>query len=334
MWKLLFWNKKNLTLTIPLAMVLGILYGYYINASGFRQLILPVTLMMVYPMMVTIELKKILSRCDLRLQLTTQAINFILLPLIGFLLGRLFFPDSPYLALGLLLIALLPTSGMTITWTSLSGGDLNTAVKMSVFGLILGALLVPLYSKIFLGSSVPIPAGKIIFQIMIVIFMPLILGQLTRFLLVRSTGEEKFNKKLKPKFGLFSSFAVVVMIFLSTALKAKSIVANPGQLLEMIGPLVLFYFSGYLIATILGRPMGRKRAVTMVFGSAVRNLSVALAIAVTVFPEKGSGMALIIALAYIVQVQTAVWYSNLVPRIFREDKSPLYGMVTKEKGQD
>jgi len=319
MWNFLSWNKKNLTITIPLAMVIGIAFGYFFDASGFRQLILPVTLLMIYPMMVTIELKKILSRCDLRLQLTTQAVNFILLPLLGFFLGRLFFADSPYLALGLLLIAMLPTSGMTISWTGLSGGDVSTAVKMSIFGLVLGALLVPVYSSFFLGTSVPIPAGKIVSQIMIVIFLPLILGQMTRLLIIRNTGGELFNKKVKPKFGVLSSFAVVIMIFLSTALKAKSIIAHPEQLLIMIAPLVIFYLAGYFITTLLGLPMGRKRAVTMVFGSAVRNLSVALAIAVTVFTDKGSGIALIIALAYIIQVQTAVWYSKLVPVIFRKE---------------
>src|SRR5690606_1227796 len=97
---------------------------------------------------------------------------------VAFALGRLWFPEQPYLALGLLLAALLPTSGMTIAWTGFAGGNLAAAVKMTVIGLILGSLVTPFYVQWLMGATVPVDLAAIFLQIAVVVFLPLIAGQL------------------------------------------------------------------------------------------------------------------------------------------------------------
>ena len=91
MWNILSTLQKNLVYAIPVAMALGLLFGALFDASPLKQFIIPVTFVMVYPMMVTLNVQSIFKGRDYRLQLTTQLINFILIPLLAYFTGRLFF---------------------------------------------------------------------------------------------------------------------------------------------------------------------------------------------------------------------------------------------------
>ncbi len=83
----------------------------------------PFTILMVYPMMASMNPGAVFTRCSLKLQLLTQGINFIFMPLFTFALGWIFFPGDRTMAFGLLLIGLLPTSGRTISWTGFAKGN-------------------------------------------------------------------------------------------------------------------------------------------------------------------------------------------------------------------
>ena len=224
MWNILIYIKKNLVNTIPIAMALGIIFGYFYNPSFLKILILPLTIMMIYPMMVTLNIKTLFSYCRPKTQVIIQLVNFIIIPLVGFGLGLLFFKNSPYLAYGLLLIALLPTSGMTISWTGFAKGNVNIAIKTTIIGLILGSLLMPFYTKFFMGQVISLPLIKTFTQLGKVIFLPLFLGFITQIILKKIYGEAHFNKDIKKKFPLLSTLAVLGIIFVAMALKAKSII--------------------------------------------------------------------------------------------------------------
>ncbi|NTW99193.1 MAG: arsenic resistance protein, partial [Geobacteraceae bacterium] len=131
MWTLLTKLNKNLLLAIPTMMLAGFAFGVMADAVFLKSLIIPFTFLMVYPMMVTLKLKKVVEGGDGKAQLLTQLINFAVVPFIAYGLGRLFFAHQPYMALGLLLAALVPTSGMTISWTGFAKGNLEAAVKMT-----------------------------------------------------------------------------------------------------------------------------------------------------------------------------------------------------------
>lgn len=309
--------QSNLIFVIPIIMVTGFLVGLAINPAPLKQLIMPLTFLMVYPMMINLQLKKVVEGGDLKVQLVTQAINFTIIPLCAFLIGKLAFPESPYVALGLLLASLLPTSGMTISWTGMARGNMAAAVKMTVFGLLIGSILTPLYIKFLMGTTIEIPMAKIVKQIMIVVVFPLILGNLTQRILIKRYGMAHYQKDLKPIFPPFSTLGVVGIVFVAMALKAESIASNPAQLITLIVPLLVLYGLNFLLSTLVGKFFfSRDDAIALVYGTVMRNLSIALAIAMTAFGEEGSEIALIIALAYIIQVQSAAWYVKFTDHIF------------------
>ena len=101
------------------------------------------------------------------------------------------------------------------------------------------------------------------------------------------------------------------------ALNAKYIVADPAMLLKYIVPLALVYGSNFLLSTLIGKFwFNRGDAIALVYGTVMRNLSIALAIAMTAFGEHGSQIAIIIALGYVIQVQAAAWYVRFTDRLF------------------
>lgn len=284
---------------------------------------LPLTILMIYPMMVTLNIRTVLSGCDWKLQGTTQLINFLVIPAVGYGLGRLFFPDRPLMALGLLLISLLPTSGMTISWTGFAKGNMQVAVKMTIIGLAAGALLAPLYLQLSMDQAVEMSLSKTFQQILTAVVVPVILGLITQTLLVRRYGGERFRRDIKPVFPLLSTIAVLGIIFVAMALRARAIVDNPATILGLIPPLLAFYGINYLVATLTGRVLyPRGDAIALVYGSVMRNLSVAMAISLVAFGQQGLEVALIIAVAYVIQVQSAAWYLRLVDRLFGGFEAP------------
>jgi ACR3 family arsenite transporter len=318
MWKALGFIQRNLVWSIPAFMVAGIIVGALTNPAPLKSLIIPLTFLMVYPMMINLQIQKVLSGGDTKVQIVTQVINFAVVPFFAFAMGRVFFGDRPLVALGLLLASLLPTSGMTISWTGFAKGNLSAAVKMTVIGLILGSVATPFYAKWLMGTVVEIPLASIFKQIVIIVFLPMILGFVTRISLIRIVGADKYNKSLKKKFPAFSTIGVLGIVFVAMALKAKDILANPAILLSFLVPLAILYAGNFLLSTLVGKFFfNRGDAIALVYGTVMRNLSIALAIAMTAFGnEQGSEIALIIAMAYIIQVQAAAWYVKFTDKIF------------------
>lgn len=309
LFKILSHLQKNLIIWIPFSMVLGFTYGNIFDASILKTWIIPVTFLMVYPMMVTLNIKKLFAKGEIKLLSITQLINSLVIPAIGYGIGWLFFKDNIAVRIGFLLIALIPTSGMTITWTGIAKGNVAEAIRMTVAGLLIGAVLTPFYLKGMLATAIEIPATRIFTQIAVIVFIPLIFGFITQQLLIKKHGQEKFQKSIKIKFPPVSTLGVLLIVFIAMALKAKGIVANPAILLKLLGPLAILYVIMFAIATFVGRMyFAANDAIAMVFGVAMRNLSIALAIAMSVFGSMGSEIALVIALAFIIQVQSAVWY--------------------------
>jgi len=321
MWRVLAFLQKNLVWSIPISMGLGLVYGFLFDAGPLKQFIIPATFIMVYPMMVTLNVKTIFKGRDLRLQITTQVINFVLVPLMAYYTGKLFFSGAAekygLWAVGLFLIGVLPTSGMTISWTGFAKGNKEAAIKMVVFGLVLGALAAPIYTKIFMGATINVDMLHMFKQIALFVFVPLFAGLLTQTLAIKKVGRPTWNERIQPKFPPFSALGVILIAFVAMSLKAKHIIANPSDILSIMVPLVVFYLLTYGLLSLAGRLFfKREDAIAMVFGVVMRDLSIALAIAMTAFGQQGLTIALLIALAYVVQIQTAAWYVRLAEKIF------------------
>ncbi len=114
MWKLLGLIQKNLVWSIPVVMIVGIVSGYLFDLSFLKVTVMPLTFLMVYPMMVNLQIEAVFSPKGIKPQLVAQFLNFAVIPFIAFFLAQYFFPTQPLIILGMLFVALLPTSGMTI----------------------------------------------------------------------------------------------------------------------------------------------------------------------------------------------------------------------------
>ncbi len=322
MMKLLKLLQKNLVYAIPVAMVLGVIGGGYLfDAKPLKQLIIPITFIMIYPMMTTLNTKTIFKGGDLKLQVVTQVINFIFVPIIVYTIGKIFFSGAEekfgLWAVGLFLIGVLPASGMTISWTGFAKGNKEAATKMLVFGLIIGSLAAPIYTKVFMGATVDVDMLHMFQQICIFVFVPMIAGLLTQNYLVKKHGKKAWMETYKPMFPPFSALGVAMIAFTAMALKAKNILANPGDIVTIIIPLIIFYLISYIMLSLIGKYFFKRGdAIAMVFGVVMRDLSIALAIAMTAFKEQGMTIALLISLAYVIQIQSAAWYIKIVPKIF------------------
>jgi ACR3 family arsenite efflux pump ArsB len=310
--------QKRLIWAVPAAMVLGLLWGAWLPVSALKSLVIPLTFLMVYPMLVDLRLPLLFSGSNVRLQLSAQAINFLVIPFVALAIGRWFFPNQPLLVLGLLLAALLPTSGMTISWTGFAKGNLEAAVQMTVVGLVLGSIATPFYAKGLLGAAVDVPLLQVFRQIVVIVLLPLLLGQLTRAVLIAQRGKEHYQKVLKPMFPPFSTLGVLGIVFVAMALQARFIISQPFVLVQMLIPLLLLYGINFALSTVVAKQLfTRGDGIALVYGTVMRNLSIALALAMTAFgKEQGAQIALIIALAYIVQVQAAAWYVKFSDRLF------------------
>ena len=327
MWKLLSLLQKNLVWAIPISMGVGLLFGAVFDAGPLKMFIIPVTFIMVYPMMATLNVRSVFKGQDAKLQLTTQVINFILVPLLAYFTGWLFFSGGPekygLWAVGLFLIGVLPTSGMTISWTGFAKGNKEAAIKMVVFGLVLGALAAPVYTKVFMGATVEVDMVHMFRQIALFVFVPLAAGLVTQFAVRKRFGESVWERNVKPKFPPFSALGVALIAFIAMSLKARNIIASPGDILTILAPLAFFYFISYGLLSVAGRLLfPRGDAIAMVFGVVMRDLSIALAIAMTAFGKQGLTIALLIALAYVIQIQSAAWYVRFVEKIFGKAPAP------------
>ena len=309
--------SKNLILAIPVTMLLGFMAGLLAPSVWMKSLIVPLTFLMVYPMMVSLKLAKVLEGGDGKAQVLAQVINFAIIPFVAFALGRFFFPDQPYYAIGLLLAALLPTSGMTISWTGFAGGNLGAAVKMTVLGLILGSLATPFYVQWLMGATVPVDLWAVFLQIVFIVFLPMLAGHLTQSRLLKKYGQKAFQSEWAPRFPPFSTLGVLGIVFVAMALKAEQLLARPEELLHLALPLLALYGINYLLSSVVAKALlPRGDAIALVYGTVMRNLSIALALAMNAFGAAGSDAALVITLAYIIQVQSAAWYVKLTDRLF------------------
>jgi ACR3 family arsenite efflux pump ArsB len=168
-----------------------------------------------------------------------------------------------------------------------------------------------------MGATVEVNFLKVMQQIVIIVFLPMAVGYITRQLLLRKYTGPEFKKRIAPRFPAISTMGVLGIVFVAMSLKAKTILADPGQLLMIFLPLLILYVFNFILSTFAGRIFfTRGDGIALVYGTVMRNLSIALAIAINAFGPKGADAALVIALAYIIQVQSAAWYVKLTDLLF------------------
>ncbi|CUA80769.1 arsenic resistance protein [Anoxybacillus suryakundensis] len=310
--KLYFFPQKYLLVSVPATLLLGFIVGTFVDTSFLKSTILFATIVMIYATMVGFKWKELTHLKEKRILFASIVINFVLIPFVAFLIGKTLLHNHPIMFAGLALSALLPTSGMTISWTAIQKGNMTAAVKLTVFGLILGSLLTPWYLLVMVGKYVDINVMETFRTILLVVFVPMILGHLTFKWLMKTYTPEQFQKQVKPNFAPLSIWGMLYVVFVSISMRAKMIVSNLQLIVIALAVLLLFYFINYVISTFVAKQFfNREDGIALVNGTVLRNLSIAIGLAATSF---GAEAALIVTLAFIVQQQSIAYYGKIASK--------------------
>ncbi len=316
MWNLLACLNRNLTLAIPVMMVIGFGAGVIFDMGSLRIMVLPLSFIMIYPMMVKLNGRSLLDFSDARAQILAQAINLLVIPFLAFGVGLFFFAGHPNMILGLLVIGLLPTSSMTIAWTGISGGNIAAAVKMTILGLSLGALAAPLYVELLLGASLDISLLEVSKRILTIVLVPMAAGYVTRLILSRAGESDPAQSHFARRLELLIAPGVLGIVFIALGINSRPIMAQPALLPYLLIPLSLVYLLYFGLGTLAGRLLlSRPDAVALVYGTALRNLAIALALTMGAFGAEGYRAALVVTLAYVVQPTAATLFSRMYTRL-------------------
>lgn len=310
--------SKHLTSLIFAVMILGLANSYFFGGISFNIVICAAaSFLMIYPMFINLRIEDVAEvRKHWPAVLTSVILNFLISPAIAWTLGRVFFADQPPLALGLLLISLLPTSGMTATWTELAKGDLKAALSIIAVSLILVIVGLPVALPLLAGNALSATPLFILQRIMLVIVIPLILGDLTRRSIVQKKGQQ-YYKSAKPLFSGLSSTGLLVVLFLIMSLSTnRLLVSNPALVLRGIGPLVLYYAAMFGLSSLAASRFSYPVGIAVTYGTSVRYLALALGIAVPLLGNSAdSGLVVfVVALAFFVQVPFSSLYARWITR--------------------
>jgi ACR3 family arsenite efflux pump ArsB len=305
--------KQNLISVVVGSLVLGLLAGQATTPaveSALKMAVVPILFLMIYPMMINIDLGEVLELRDhLGVVTLSLAVNFGAAPLLAVGLSRIFFGGSTEYAVGLYFVALVPTSGMTAAWTGLADGDLEAALVAMAINLLAGVALLPVYLSALIPASVGFDPAQLYRQLTQVVLVPMVAGNLTRRVLLRRYGRDGFER-LKPTFGGLSSVGVMLIVFVAMTMRSSQILADPVASVSTVVPLLVFYAVLLGLGSLFGKLLlDAEQAVSLVYATSMRNLSIALAIVVAADSIPATAV-LPIALAYVVQPPLGAVYMH------------------------
>lgn len=310
--------SKNLTKLIFTVMVLGLANSYFFGGIPFNIAICAsASFLMIYPMFINLKIGDVVEIKNYKKAVgLSLLLNFILSPLYAYFLGKLFLADQPYMALGLILISLIPTSGMTATWTELAKGNLKVALSIIATSLIVVIIGLPIMLPLLAGGLLQAGPLFILGRILFVIAIPLVLGDITRRIIISKKGQPYYKSK-KPVFSGLSSTGLLFVLFLIMSLNTnKMLISNPLLVIKGIIPLLMYYILMFGTSTLMIRGLQRPVGIAVVYGTSVRYLALALGIAV---PLLGTGtessmVVFLVALAFFVQVPFSSLYSKYLAK--------------------
>ncbi len=312
--------KKNLLwyslIAIAVGWALGLAFPGFAKAhkEGLSNLTTVLVFLMIYPMMINLNLERIPKVLkEPKPVLLSLVYNFALTPVVAFLLVKGFIHD-PNLALGFLLVMLVPGSSMSIGYAGLAGGDLEVATVALGVNFLLIPIMLPLWIKL-LGSAynVPVPLSLLLRTVFIVLILPMFLGDLTRRLLTRKLGKERFLE-LKPLFGSITMSTMLLLVGLIFFMKAQLLLSKWTLLVELAIVNTVYMLIMLGVITWLDRVLGLsyKEHMGIAFLSVGKNNGTAIAIATLAFQPL---VAIPAATLPIFQIIFLILYLKLAERV-------------------